>query len=62
MAAILAELKTPASASIVIEHQTRFVFASATRSPCSPRASSSRSGTAAEVRNDARVREVYLGQ
>jgi ABC-type branched-subunit amino acid transport system ATPase component/ABC-type branched-subunit amino acid transport system permease subunit len=62
MAAILAELKSAGVSVILIEHQPRFVFALCDEVTVLAAGEVVATGTAAEVRADERVREVYLGE
>ena len=61
-AAILAELKGSGVSVILIEHQPRFVFALCDAVTVLDAGEVVASGPAAEVRENRRVREVYLGQ
>jgi len=47
---------------IVVEHQTKFIFDLCDEVTVLAAGSLVKAGSAAEVRRDARVREVYLGQ
>jgi branched-chain amino acid transport system permease protein len=62
VANILRSLREAGVTTIVIEHQTRFIFDICDDVTVLAAGTLVRSGTAAEVRNDPRVREVYLGQ
>ena len=62
VADILHALRTAGMTVIVIEHQVRFVFEICDEVTVLSAGSVVASGSAAEVRADARVREVYLGQ
>jgi branched-chain amino acid transport system permease protein len=62
VADILRRLRKAGVTTIVIEHQTRFIFDICDDVTVLAAGALVRSGTAAEVRNDPRVREVYLGQ
>lgn len=62
VAEILRSLRAGGVTAIVIEHQTRFIFDICDGVTVLAAGQLVRSGTAAEVRNDPRVREVYLGQ
>lgn len=62
VAEILRSLRASGVTTIVIEHQTRFIFDICDDVTVLAAGKLVRSGTAAEVRNDPRVREVYLGQ
>ncbi len=62
VAEILRSLRTSGVTTIVIEHQIRFIFDICDGVTVLAAGHLVRSGTAAEVRNDPRVREVYLGQ
>jgi branched-chain amino acid transport system permease protein len=62
VADILRRLREEGVTTIVIEHQTRFIFDICDDVTVLAAGNLVRSGTAAEVRNDPRVREVYLGQ
>ena len=62
VAGILVELKTAGVSVILIEHQPRFVFALCDEVTVLNAGEVVASGPAAQVRADARVREVYLGQ
>jgi branched-chain amino acid transport system permease protein len=61
-AAILADLKRSGVSVVLIEHQPRFVFALCDAVTVLDAGEVVASGPAAEVREDRRVREVYLGQ
>jgi branched-chain amino acid transport system permease protein len=62
VAQILRSLRDSGVTTIVIEHQTRFIFDICDSVTVLAAGQLVRSGTATEVRNDPRVREVYLGQ
>jgi branched-chain amino acid transport system permease protein len=62
VAEILRSLRESDVTTIVIEHQTRFIFDTCDDVTVLAAGRLVRTGTAAEVRNDPRVREVYLGQ
>jgi branched-chain amino acid transport system ATP-binding protein/branched-chain amino acid transport system permease protein len=62
VAEILRSLRERGLTTIVIEHQTRFIFDICDSVTVLAAGQLVRSGSAAEVRNDPRVREVYLGQ
>jgi branched-chain amino acid transport system permease protein len=62
VSAILADLKRAGVSVIVIEHQTKFVFEVCDEVTVLAAGTLVASGPAADVRLDARVREVYLGQ
>ena len=62
VAGILVELKTAGVSVILIEHQPRFVFALCDEVTVLNAGEVVATGPAAQVRADARVREVYLGQ
>jgi branched-chain amino acid transport system permease protein len=62
VATILAELKSAGVSVILIEHQPRFVFALCDEVTVLDAGEVVATGPAAEVRENARVREVYLGQ
>ncbi|BEP16408.1 branched-chain amino acid ABC transporter ATP-binding protein/permease [Acidothermaceae bacterium B102] len=62
VATVLRTLRDAGVTTIVIEHQTRFIFDVCDNVTVLAAGELVRSGTAAEVRNDPRVREVYLGQ
>jgi branched-chain amino acid transport system permease protein len=62
VSAVLADLKRAGVSVIVIEHQTKFVFEVCDEVTVLAAGSLVTSGPAADVRLDARVREVYLGQ
>ena len=59
---ILLELKKKGLTVIVIEHQTRFIFEMCDEVTVLAAGELVKAGAAADVRADARVREVYLGQ
>ena len=59
---ILRGLKRDGVTVIVVEHQTRFIFEMCDEVTVLAAGELVKSGTAAEVRADDRVREVYLGQ
>jgi len=59
---ILRGLKRDGVTVIVVEHQTRFIFEMCDEVTVLAAGELVKSGTAAEVRADERVREVYLGQ
>jgi branched-chain amino acid transport system permease protein len=61
-AAIFADLKSAGVSVILIEHQPRFVFAICDEVTVLDAGEVVASGSAAQVREDRRVREVYLGQ
>jgi branched-chain amino acid transport system permease protein len=61
-AAILAELKRSGVSVVLIEHQPRFVFTLCDSVTVLDAGEVVATGPAAEVREDKRVREVYLGQ
>jgi branched-chain amino acid transport system permease protein len=62
VAGILRDFKAAGGTVIVIEHQVRFVFGICDEVTVLSAGSVVASGAAARVREDARVREVYLGQ
>jgi branched-chain amino acid transport system permease protein len=62
VATILSELKSAGVSVILIEHQPRFVFALCDEVTVLDAGKVVASGPAAGVREDTRVREVYLGQ
>jgi branched-chain amino acid transport system permease protein len=62
VAAILRRLKARGVTIIVVEHQTRFIFDVCDDVTVLAAGELVKAGTAAEVRADDRVREVYLGQ
>jgi branched-chain amino acid transport system permease protein len=62
VATILGELKSAGVSVILIEHQPRFVFALCDEVTVLDAGEVVATGPAAEVRENARVREVYLGQ
>jgi branched-chain amino acid transport system permease protein len=62
VSAILRQLKARGVTIVVVEHQTRFVFEVCDDVTVLAAGELVKTGTAAEVRADARVREVYLGQ
>lgn len=62
VAEILRSLRASGVTTIVIEHQVRFIFDICDGVTVLAAGQLVRTGTAAEVRNDPRVREVYLGQ
>jgi branched-chain amino acid transport system permease protein len=62
VAAILRAFRSAGGTVIVIEHQVQFVFGLCDEVTVLSAGSVVASGPAAEVRQDARVREVYLGQ
>lgn len=62
VAGILRDFREAGGTVIVIEHQVRFVFGICDEVTVLSAGSVVASGPAAEVRQDARVREVYLGQ
>jgi branched-chain amino acid transport system permease protein len=62
VATILSELKSAGVSVILIEHQPRFVFALCDEVTVLDAGKVVASGSAAEVRANSRVREVYLGQ
>src|SRR6185437_14375102 len=62
VAAILRDLRDAGVTVIVIEHQVRFVFDVCDEVTVLSAGALVTSGPAAEVRENARVREVYLGQ
>jgi branched-chain amino acid transport system permease protein len=62
VATILSELKGAGVSVILIEHQPRFVFALCDEVTVLDAGKVVATGTAADVRANARVREVYLGQ
>jgi len=62
VATILGELKSAGMSVILIEHQPRFVFALCDEVTVLDAGEVVAAGPAAEVRENARVREVYLGQ
>ena len=59
---ILLDLKKKGLTVIVIEHQTRFIFEMCDEVTVLAAGELVKAGAAADVRSDARVREVYLGQ
>ncbi|CAN5320225.1 branched-chain amino acid ABC transporter ATP-binding protein/permease [soil metagenome] len=59
---ILIDLKARGLTVIVIEHQTRFIFEMCDEVTVLAAGELVKAGAAADVRSDARVREVYLGQ
>jgi branched-chain amino acid transport system permease protein len=62
VATILGELKSAGVSVILIEHQPRFVFALCDEVTVLDAGEVVATGPAAEVRDNARVREVYLGR
>jgi branched-chain amino acid transport system permease protein len=62
VARILRSLRESDVTTIVIEHQTRFIFDTCDDVTVLAAGHLVHTGTAADVRNDPRVREVYLGQ
>jgi branched-chain amino acid transport system permease protein len=62
VATILGELRSAGVSVILIEHQPRFVFALCDQVTVLDAGEVVATGPAAEVRENARVREVYLGQ
>lgn len=59
---ILGSLRDSGVTTVVIEHQTRFIFDVCDNVTVLAAGQLVKTGTATEVRNDPRVREVYLGQ
>jgi branched-chain amino acid transport system permease protein len=59
---ILRDLRASGVTIVVVEHQTRFVFEVCDDVTVLAAGELVKTGTAAEVRGDDRVREVYLGQ
>ena len=62
IAQVLRDLSASGVTIIVVEHQTRFIFSVCDEITVVAAGQLVRSGPASEVRNDERVREVYLGQ
>jgi branched-chain amino acid transport system permease protein len=62
VSSILRSLQAAGVTTIVIEHQTRFIFDICDQVTVLAAGALVRTGTAADVRADPRVREVYLGQ
>ena len=62
VSSILRELKAGGVTIIVVEHQTRFIFDVCDEVTVLAAGELVKAGSAAEVRSDDRVRQVYLGQ
>jgi branched-chain amino acid transport system permease protein len=62
VSSVLRQLRDAGVTTIVVEHQTRFIFDVCDNVTVLAAGELVRSGTAADVRGDPRVREVYLGQ
>ena len=62
MATILRRLRDQGVTTIVVEHQTRFVFDVCDDVTVLAAGQLIKTGSASDVRVDERVREVYLGQ
>jgi branched-chain amino acid transport system permease protein len=62
VSSILGRLRDSGVTTMVIEHQTRFIFDVCDDVTVLAAGQLVKTGTAAEVRSDPRVREVYLGQ
>ena len=62
VSAILRQLKAGGVTTIVVEHQTRFIFDVCDEVTVLAAGELVKAGSAAAVRADERVRQVYLGQ
>jgi branched-chain amino acid transport system permease protein len=62
LASILKNLRSSGVTTLIIEHQTRFIFDICDEVTVLAAGEVIKSGSASDVRSDVRVREVYLGQ